>query len=112
MYEHQTRGEQDISEENQQVTREEIRNLRQTAEEHRVARDEAGDNTEKLRLIHEPLNKILQERKGHIAKLEELEENEKKRSDEMAQLKAIHDAAVIASMMQNRKVRRRKTSLI
>ena len=56
---------------------------RQTAEEHRVARDEAGDNTEKLRLIHEPLNKILQERKGHIAKLEELEENEKKRSDEI-----------------------------
>ena len=43
------------------------------------------------------MNKILQERKGHIAKLEELEENEKKRSDEMAQLKAIHDAAVIAS---------------
>ena len=97
MYEHQTRGEQDISEENQQVTREEIRNLRQTAEEHRVARDEAGENTEKLRLIHEPLNKILQERKGHIAKLEELEEKEKKHSGEMSQLKEVHDAAVIAS---------------
>ena len=97
LYEYQTRGEQNISEENQQVTREEIRTLRLTAETHRVARDEAGENTEKLRLIHEPLHKILQEREEHIAKLKKLEENEKKRSDEMSHLKAVHDAAVIAS---------------
>lgn len=97
LYEHQTRGEQDISEENQQVTREEIRNLRLTAEAHRVARDEAGENTEKLRLIHEPLHKILQDRKDLIAKLDELEGNEKKRSDEMLQLKGVYDAAVVAS---------------
>lgn len=97
LYEHQTRGEQDISEENQQVTREEIRSLRLAAEAHRVARDEAGENTEKLRLIHEPMHKILQERKEHIANLEELEEKEKKRSGEMSQLKVVYDAAVIAS---------------
>ena len=69
LYEHQTRGEQDISEENQQVTREEIRNLRLTAEAHRVERDEAGENTE-ITIIHEPLHKILQERKDLIAELE------------------------------------------
>mgnify|MGYP001168957935 CR=1 FL=1 len=96
LYEHQTRGEQDISEENQQVTREEIRNLRLTAEAHRVERDEAGENTEKLRLIHEPLHKILQERKDLIAKLEELEGNEKKRSDEILRLKEVYDNAVVA----------------
>lgn len=97
LYEHQTRGEQDISEENQQVTREEIRNLRLAAETHRIKRDEAGEKAEKLRLIHEPLRKILQEREEHIAKLKELKGNEKTRSDEMSQLKGIYDAAVIAS---------------
>jgi len=96
LFEHQSHGEQDISEENQQVTREEIRNLRAAAETHRVARDEAGETSEKLRLSHEPLAKILIDRNDHISKLEMLKVKEKKHSDETSQLKVVYEAAELA----------------
>ena len=96
LFEHQSRGEQEISEENQQVTREEIRNLRAAAETHRVARDEAGETAERLRLSHEPLAKILLERNKQNNDLETLAEKEKKHSDETSQLKVVYDAAELA----------------
>jgi len=96
LFEHQSRGEQKISEENQQVTREEIRNLRAAAETHRVARDEAGETAERLRLSHEPLAKILLERNKNIIGLETLTKKEKKHSDETSQLKVVFDAAELA----------------
>ena len=96
LFEHQTRNEQEISEENQQVTREEIRTLRAAGETHRVGRDEANEVVERLRLVHEPLAKIMKERNEHIHNLEALSKKEKEHSTATSQAKVVFNAAELA----------------
>ena len=93
LFEHQTRNEQEISEENQQATREEIRTLRTGGEAHRVARDDANEVAEKLRLVHEPLARIMKQRNDHIAELEALAIKEKEHATATNQAKVVFDAA-------------------
>ena len=93
LYEQQARTEQDISEENQQRTRDEIRTLRSQADAHRAARDLASEAAEKLRVVHEPLATVARERKQLVEALETLFVKEKECASVALQCKKEHDAA-------------------
>jgi energy-coupling factor transporter ATP-binding protein EcfA2 len=93
LYEQQARTEQDISEENQQRTREEIRTLRSQANAHRAARDLASEAAEQLRIVHEPLATVVRERKQLVEALETLHTQEKECASVASQSKKEYDAA-------------------
>jgi energy-coupling factor transporter ATP-binding protein EcfA2 len=93
LFEQQTREEKEISEENQQAIREEIQNLRSDVEAHRVAREDANQIAENLRVIHEPQALIKKEREEHKATLEIYTKSVEERSKEAEQKRTIFSTA-------------------